>query len=103
VALRHELDPGKPGDRYQVVVHVDAGVLADAEQLGQSVSEDGVRVPAGTSQRLACDASRVVMRHDDDGNIVEDGARTRTIPAALQRAMPARDPGHPYPAGSVRD
>jgi hypothetical protein len=23
-ALRHELDPGPPGERYQVVVHVDA-------------------------------------------------------------------------------
>jgi hypothetical protein len=36
-ALRHELDPGAPGERYQVVVHVDAVVLADAEQPGQSV------------------------------------------------------------------
>jgi hypothetical protein len=29
-----------------------------------------------TSRRLACDASRVVMRHDPDGRIVEVGART---------------------------
>jgi hypothetical protein len=57
-ALHHELDPGAPGERYQVVVHVDAAVLADAEAPGQSVLEDGARVPAGTSQRLACDASR---------------------------------------------
>jgi hypothetical protein len=60
-----------------VVVHVDAPVLADPEQPGQSVLEDGVHVPAGTSQRLACDASRVVMRHDPDGRVVEIGARTR--------------------------
>src|SRR5205814_4768449 len=63
-ALHHGIDPGAPGERYQVVVHVDAQVLADADQPGQSVLEDGARVPAGTSQRLACDASRVVMRHD---------------------------------------
>src|SRR5438874_10091009 len=62
-ALHHGIDPGAPGERYQVVVHVDAAVLADADQAGQSVLEDGLRVPAGTSQRLACDASRVVMRH----------------------------------------
>ena len=62
-ALRHELDPGAPGERYQVVVHVDAEVLADAAAPGQSALADGVRVPAGTSQRSACDASRVVMRH----------------------------------------
>jgi hypothetical protein len=28
-ALRHGVDPGEPGERYQVVVHVDAAVLAD--------------------------------------------------------------------------
>ncbi|PYN56593.1 MAG: HNH endonuclease, partial [Candidatus Rokuibacteriota bacterium] len=62
-ALHQGIDPGAPGERYQVVVHVDAEVLADADQPGQSVLEAGARVPAGTSQRLACDASRVVMRH----------------------------------------
>ena len=36
-ALHHEIDPGAPGERYQVVVHVDAAVLADPEQPGQSV------------------------------------------------------------------
>jgi hypothetical protein len=77
-ALHHELDPGAPGERYQVVVHVDAAVLADATQPGQSILEDDSHVPAGTSQRLACDASRVVMR-DADGRVVEVGARTRTI------------------------
>ena len=80
-ALHHGIDPGAPGERYQVVVHVDAEVLADADHAGQSVLEDGVRVSAETSQRLACDASRVVMREDADGNLVEVGARTRTIPA----------------------
>ena len=77
-ALHQGLDPGTPGERYQVVVHVDAAVLTDPDQPGQSVLEDGVAVPAGTAQRLACDASRVVMRHDDEGNLVEIGARTRT-------------------------
>ena len=33
-ALRHELDPGAPGERYQVVVHVDAEVLEDVEATG---------------------------------------------------------------------
>jgi 5-methylcytosine-specific restriction endonuclease McrA len=96
-ALHHGLDPGPPGERYQVVVHVDAAVLADADQPGQSVLEDGARVPAGTSQRLACDASRVVMRHDADGHVVEIGARTRTIPPALRRALHHRDHGCRFP------
>ena len=90
-ALHHGIDPGAPGERYQVVVHVDAEVLADPDAPGQSVLEDGARVPAGTSQRLACDASRVLMRHDPDGRVVEIGARTRTIPPALRRALHHRD------------
>ena len=101
-ALRHELDPGAPGERYQVVVHVDAEVLEDVEATGQSVFEDGARVPAGTSQRLACDASRVVMRHDADGRVVEVGARTRTIPPALRRALLHRDGGCRFPGCGVR-
>ena len=63
-ALHHGLDPGAPGERYQVVVHVDAPVLADPDQPGQSVLEDGGHVSAETSQRIACDATRVVMRRD---------------------------------------
>jgi hypothetical protein len=62
--LHHEIDSGAPGERYQVVVHVDAPVLVDADAPGQSVLEDGTHVSAETSQRLACDATRVVMRHD---------------------------------------
>jgi 5-methylcytosine-specific restriction endonuclease McrA len=101
-ALHQGLDPGAPGERYQVVVHVDAAVLADADQPGQSVLEEGTRVPAGTSQRLACDASRVVMRHDADGRLLEVGARTRTIPPALRRALHQRDRGCRFPGCGVR-
>jgi len=96
-ALHHGIDPGAPGERYQVVVHVDAAVLVDPDQAGQSVLEGGMRVPAGTSQRLACDASRVVMRHDAEGRLLEVGARTRTIPPAIRRALHHRDRGCRFP------
>src|SRR5882724_9643284 len=66
----HHLDPGAPGERYQVVVHVDAQMLADPDQPGQSVLDGGASVSPETSQRLACDASRVVMRHDDHGHLL---------------------------------
>src|SRR5207247_1165071 len=79
-ALHHGIDPGAPGERYQVVVHVDAEVLADADAPGQSVLDDGARVPAGTSQRLACDASLVVMRHGRDGRPLPE------VPAAPKLA-----------------
>src|SRR5436305_1317559 len=102
-ALHHGIDPGAPGERYQVVVHVDAAVLADPDQAGQSVLEAGGRVSAETSQRLACDASRVVLRHDAAGRTTEIGARARTIPPALRRALVHRDRGCRFPGCGVRD
>src|SRR5712691_7851816 len=96
-ALHHDLDPGAPGERYQVVVHVDASVLADSDAPGQSVLEGGTHVSAETSRRLACDATRVIMRHDADGRITEVGARTRTIPPAIRRALHHRDHGCRFP------
>src|SRR6266436_8893647 len=41
-ALHKGLDPGGPGERYQVVVHVDGPVLADPDQPGQSVLAGGI-------------------------------------------------------------
>src|SRR5437588_12156973 len=51
-ALHHGIDPGAPGERYQVVVHVDAPVLADADAPGQSVLDDDAACSAETAQRL---------------------------------------------------
>jgi 5-methylcytosine-specific restriction endonuclease McrA len=101
-ALHHGIDPGAPGERYQVIVHVDAPVLADPDQPGQSVLDDGTHVSAETSRRLACDASRVVMQHARDGRVVEVAARTRTILPALRRALQQRDHGCRFPGCGVR-
>jgi len=85
-----------------VVVHVDAAVLADPEQPGQCALEDGIHVSAETSRRLACDATRVVMRHAGDGPALDVGRRTRTLPPALRRALQARDRGCRFPGCGVR-
>src|SRR2546426_8280218 len=42
-------------------------------------------VSAETSRRVACDATRVVMRHDPDGRVTEVGARTRPPLGAWRR------------------
>ena len=42
------------------------------------------------------------MRHDAEGNVVEVGARTRTIPPALRRALHHRDQGCRFPGCGVR-
>ena len=52
-ALHHGIDPGASGERYQVVVHVDASALADPAAPGQSVLEGGAHVPAEPNMWLS--------------------------------------------------
>jgi HNH endonuclease len=42
------------------------------------------------------------MRHDAEGRVIEVGARTRTIPPALRRALQHRDQGCRFPGCGVR-
>ncbi len=95
-ALAAGLDPGSRGDRYQVVVHVDAEALP-AGGAGESWLADGTHVSAETCRRLACDAARVVMRHAADGAVLDVGRRTRAISPALRRALEHRDGGCRFP------
>jgi hypothetical protein len=101
-ALAGGLDPGTRGERYQVVVHVDAEALPEGSERGESALEDGQHVSAETSRRLACDAAKVVMRHAPDGSILDVGRRTRTVPPALRRALAHRDRGCRFPGCGLR-
>ena len=100
-ALHHELDPGAPGERYQVVLHVDDTVLASPDAVGESTL-DGIHASAEASERLSCDASRTWMRHGSEGNVLEVGRRTRTIPPALRRALLHRDQVCRFPGCGLR-
>jgi len=42
------------------------------------------------------------MRHDSDGRVTEVGARTRTIPPAIRRALQHRDRGCRFPGCGLR-
>jgi len=96
-ALHQGLDPGHPAEHYQVVVHVDAPVLSDPDQPGQSVLETGTHVSAETSQRLACDATRVVMKHDADGRITEGRGADTNDTTCLTPGFAASGPWLPLP------
>ena len=89
-------------DRFQVVVHVDAEALHESSESGDSMFENGVRVPAGTSRRIACDASRVIMTHESDGSVLDVGRKTRTVPPAIRRALDHRDGGCRFPGCGLR-
>jgi hypothetical protein len=71
------------GDRYQVVVHVDASE-------GAGALEDGPALAPETSERLACDASIVEMV-ERDGVPLSVGRKRRTIPPAMRRVLQSRD------------
>jgi hypothetical protein len=71
-ALHHGIDPGTPAEHYQVVVHVDASVLEDANQPGQSVVEDVGRVSYETIRALRCfvDENDIVAELFETANVV---------------------------------
>ena len=78
------------GDRYQVLVHVDADSLSGTDDGGRCELDDGSPLAPETARRLACDAS-VVRLLERDGRPLSLGRKTRSIPPALRRALHARD------------
>ena len=76
-------------DRYQVVVHTQAG---HAAQL-----ENGPHVSTETSERIACDCCVTEIEEDRYGEVLNIGRRSRTIPPAMRRALKARDGGCRFP------
>jgi len=83
------------GERYQVVVHVDAPTLAhDAD--GRCELADGRALAAETARRLSCDGS-IVELLERNGEPLSLGRKRRTISPALRRALAARDRGCRFP------
>jgi hypothetical protein len=114
-ALAADLDGGRAGDRYQVVLHVNAELpTAHPEPTAPSAVEEepfdgAVEVDHGamyvsmeTSRRISCDASIVSMRHDANGSALDVGRKMRTIPPAIRRAVTARDGGCRFPGCTSR-
>lgn len=83
------------GERYQIVVHVDARTLQD-DGDGRCELADGRSVAAETARRLACDASLLEL-HERDGELLALGRKRRTVSSALRRALAARDRGCRFP------
>jgi len=91
--LTHGAEASNGGDKYQVVLHVQE----DAAWL-----EDGPGISTETSERLCCDAGVVVMHHDHDGNLLNIGRKSRSIPPALRRALQHRDGGCRFPGCTAK-
>lgn len=89
-------------DRYQIVVHINQQQLSgeDGDGRVRSEIEDGPSLAAETARRLGCDGALVGIVDDENGEPLNIGRKTRAIPAALRRALKARDGGCRFPGCS---
>ncbi|MDQ3875605.1 MAG: HNH endonuclease, partial [Actinomycetota bacterium] len=95
VALARAPGERSGGERAQVVVHVDAGVLA-RDEGGRCELEEGPAIAPETARRIACDASLVTLR-EREGETLSLGRKTRSVSAALRRVLKERDGGCRFP------
>jgi hypothetical protein len=101
--LQHGAEAMNGGDKYQVVVHVSEESLSSvrAEPVEALWSDcrfdDGVAIANESAHRLSCDCSVVRMTEDEEGNPLNVGRKTRSIPPALKRALNSRDQGCRFP------
>lgn len=111
VALSASLDRGTAGDRYHVVLHVDApAATGGSERAVHATGAGGVleldhqvhRVSAETSRRLSCDAAIVAVASDARDATPATARRTRTVPTAIRRALAARDRSCRFPGCTSR-
>jgi hypothetical protein len=90
-------------DRMQVVVHIDQAILSEQHAAAEQGKphrcelEDGPALALDTARRLACDATIVGIVESENGEPLNVGRKTRSIPAAIGRALKARDGGCRYP------
>jgi hypothetical protein len=84
----------RPGDppRREVVVHVDAAVLADDTAAGRAHFENGSAITGAQARRMLCEATAVVMLEQGREPLAV-GRRKRRATAAQRRALLRRDGG----------
>ena len=88
--------PALAPDRHEIVVHVEADVLANGD-AGRCEIEHGTAIAAETARRLCCDAGIVPVVDGPNGEPLSVGRRTRSIPPAVRRALSNRDRGCRFP------
>ena len=100
--LAHDVLESPGTDRQQIVVHVAAESLREGV-AGCCEIEHGPSIPAASARRLSCDASIITLVEDADGEPLNVGRKTRSIPAPLRRLLTARDKGCRFPGcGNAR-
>jgi len=81
---KHNSDAAAPdSDNYLVTVHVDH--LALTEGKGRS------GLPIDSVKRLCCDGNTITIVEDTNGEPLNIGRKSRTVPTGVKRALHARD------------
>ena len=86
----------KGSERCQVMLHVDINTLREHSRVSHYANQhcntdDKHWISPRTAKRLSCDASLVTVLEDAGGRVLNIGRRTRTVPAAITRALNIRD------------
>jgi hypothetical protein len=85
------------GDRCTVHVHTDLDSLRQDGSGAEATLACGANVSAETSRRLACDCGVVPWQEKANGDALNVGRKTRSIPPAIRRALQRRDQGCRFP------
>lgn len=95
--MNNSQNSGSTADRYQVIVHVGAASAANDVATKLPHLDNGPHVTAVTSRRIACDCSTTAIKEDENGEPLNIGRRSRTIPPPMRRALKVRDGGCRFP------
>ncbi|PKL96079.1 MAG: hypothetical protein CVV18_03035 [Gammaproteobacteria bacterium HGW-Gammaproteobacteria-8] len=85
------------GERSTIHLHTDLDTLRQDGEGAECRLESGAHVSAETSRRLACDCGVVHWEEDEDGEPLNIGRKSRSIPPAIRRALKRRDHGCRFP------
>lgn len=85
------------GDRYMINIHTNIETLREDGTGAESEIEDRGHVSAETSRRMSCDCSKVHWQENKNGEPLNIGRKTRSIPPAIRRALKRRDGGCRFP------
>ncbi|HEX6404258.1 MAG TPA: DUF222 domain-containing protein [Pseudonocardiaceae bacterium] len=91
--------PTEGGERPQAVVTVSLPVLQG--RIGAASLALGGPINADIARRIACDAQIIPVVLGSRGEPLDIGRASRTVPAAIRRAVIVRDRGCAFPGCSV--
>jgi len=85
------------GDKYMINIHTEIETLKENGSGAEAEIEDRGHVPAETCRRLACDCAKIHWHDNSQGEPLNIGRKTRSIPPAIRRALKRRDLGCRFP------